>query len=474
MWKTLPSNQKLLAVSLLLLVFVLPLGSISSLFQIPQRTQSQASTGNGSVTVVIEPQEGGLNADQNGDFIIKMNTQGGNVSHLTLALQVNLSRAIIPVLPTVSSSVQSQLAVSPETVLTVTAGGQQYISAFNATIIFDAPTTSPGFSSTSLVEVGRISLSPYSNSYHPSILITVDNQNSTAHFLNSTDDVLSFLSTPLSFPIIFNPDRCLNQLSDLHFQELCPNNTQITTAYNQTLQCNIHTCEPPVSLSPNAIEWNFNDFQLKASTFSLQIDDQTMLVNPSAIFGDFYEYGDAQSGWHRDVTMLWFENDQMYRWFMRFDRDPTITTNWRMVRSNIEQYVHGYTDDYSYSLNFTPFTTSDLVDTVPFRLNTFSSSLLPGQDAHTGLLTITDLQFTMGPYTPTTPTPTPTPVYDPCTQRPWDQRANFDNQGRVDIDDYPMLFGEIFKTLPTYIADTDCDHDVDLEDYAVFWSEFLK
>ncbi len=474
MWNTLPSHQKLLTLSLLLLVFVLPLIAVSSLIRIPSQAGTQAAIGNGSVIVQIMPDNAGLKADQTGNLLIKMNTQGGNVSRLVLVFHVNYYHSIIPVLPTVSSLVETQLTNTAETTLTIIAGGQKNITAFDAKIVLEAPNGSSGFSSSTLTEIGKISFSPYSNSYHPQLDIIVDNQASTAHFLNSADDVLTFLSTPLSFPIIFNPNRCLNQLSDLHFQELCPNNTQITTAYNQILQCNIHTCEPPVSLSPNAIEWKFNNFQLKASTFSLQIDDQTMLVNPSAIFGDFYEYGDAQSGWHRDVTMLWFENDQMYRWFMRFDRDSTITTNWRMVQSNIEQYVHGYTDDYSYSLNFTPFTTSDLVDTVPFRLNTFSSSLLPGQDAHTGLLTITDLQFTMGPYTPTTPTPTPTPVYDPCTQRPWDQRANFDNQGRVDIDDYPMLFGEIFKTLPTYIADTDCDHDVDLDDYAVFWSEFLK
>ncbi len=72
------------------------------------------------------------------------------------------------------------------------------------------------------------------------------------------------------------------------------------------------------------------------------------------------------------------------------------------------------------------------------------------------------------------PSPTPTPNIDPCTLRPWDQRANFNNQGRVDISDYQMLFGEIFKTLPSYTADTDCDHDVDLDDYWVFWGELFK
>lgn len=72
-----------------------------------------------------------------------------------------------------------------------------------------------------------------------------------------------------------------------------------------------------------------------------------------------------------------------------------------------------------------------------------------------------------------TPTPTLTPELT-CTGRPVGKRADFNNSGMVDLQDYVILLTEFLETLPTYTADANCDGKVDLADYGILLFEFLK
>lgn len=92
------------------------------------------------------------------------------------------------------------------------------------------------------------------------------------------------------------------------------------------------------------------------------------------------------------------------------------------------------------------------------------------------------LTLTQRASTPThTPTHTPTIALNAtatvstnpsCHNRPFNRRADFNNDNTIDITDYTILTIEFMQNLSTYRADADCSGFVDITDYSILVSQF--
>lgn len=513
-WHKLPVSQKLLSVSLSLFVFVLPVLTIVNGYSTEFR--NRASVADGTVVVLLETPPEGITADVDTDLIVKVNTQGTNISKLHLNFQ-GVTQMNGFDLPTFTISNTLPVSLDPSSQISLV--GNPYPNGFNANLVFTESTAGSGFSSTSFTEVGRLHLKVHAMSFDSRLDVTVDNNNSFANAVGSSADILKLTNPIYSFSILPNPDRCLNAMQ--YKTQYCPDGKNVSEIFDQKLQCYIYVCNPQSTGEPNPIDWNFGDkFHFRTSNLTLQIDGVNLFINPSSVFYSISEHvgtgtwGSQQwTGLLRSVSIYWIENGVPYRWYLQLVQNQQ-TLKWEMIYSNVEKYQYKPSGNADYSVYFETFSPDIFQNTNASIPPDLSFHVLANAGNHDGTMTLNKVMISADtdPFPPLTPTPTtiPTSTVEPtaipsdtpqptalptlttaptntpavtdgptatpvtCNVRPAGRQADFNTDDKVNLTDYLLLAHDFLKTGIVLQADANCDGKVNIDDYSILVLEFLK